>query len=362
MSGSVTLDKSPYEILGVGPEVTPEQLEIAYYQSLSRAAAVHAAGAFDAGASHAAGNPLQGPLVDLVEWAYRQIRESSVLAVTCADGIVSAELLPGVDPFEPPSSPALESAPRIVKRDEPSAQANVVTMFRRPGATAGVEGVEDGPLMVLSSGEGEGTAGASRLAAAVTPAAATTLAQTPPPMAVPAAHISCGEPEFSEPDGLQALMEMPQIPAPVPGLALVDDEEQVIEQVVGEAVSGRGPRPKTIRSVIGEGEKRVVETQAQASLTSQGRSKISKIFKSYQDPCGPMLAEVRVSLGVTLAELSSRTKVSERHLAALERDDFGQLPAAVYYRGFVDSYLRYLGIVEPGLVSALVSRYQERRR
>jgi cytoskeletal protein RodZ len=75
-----------------------------------------------------------------------------------------------------------------------------------------------------------------------------------------------------------------------------------------------------------------------------------------------MLAALRVELGIGIDEMAARTKIHPRHLAALEQDDFANLPAPVYYRGFVDSYLRYLGVNDSKLVSALVSRYQDRRR
>ena len=59
---------------------------------------------------------------------------------------------------------------------------------------------------------------------------------------------------------------------------------------------------------------------------------------------GPVLRKIRESRGIDLAEISQRTKISERHLRAIEEDRFSDMPAAVYVRGFVTEYARMLRI------------------
>ena len=68
---------------------------------------------------------------------------------------------------------------------------------------------------------------------------------------------------------------------------------------------------------------------------------------------GESLREEREQRGVTLEAISEATKVSVRHLAALERDQDRDLPGGVFNRGFVQSYCRYLGLDE----AAWVERY-----
>ncbi len=74
------------------------------------------------------------------------------------------------------------------------------------------------------------------------------------------------------------------------------------------------------------------------------------------DFTGPILRAVRESQGMRLEEISQRTKVGLAYLVAIEADDFGALPAAVYVRGFVGELAKYLG-----LDSAQVARTYVRR-
>jgi flagellar biosynthesis protein FlhG len=51
---------------------------------------------------------------------------------------------------------------------------------------------------------------------------------------------------------------------------------------------------------------------------------------------------VRESQGVELAEIAARTKIARTHLAAIEEEQFGQLPASVYVRGFLAEMAKFL--------------------
>jgi flagellar biosynthesis protein FlhG len=59
---------------------------------------------------------------------------------------------------------------------------------------------------------------------------------------------------------------------------------------------------------------------------------------------GAALRKIREARGVELADISQRTKISERHLRAIEDERFGDMPAAVYVRGYVMEYARSLRI------------------
>ncbi|HUO83928.1 MAG TPA: RodZ domain-containing protein [Thermoanaerobaculia bacterium] len=59
--------------------------------------------------------------------------------------------------------------------------------------------------------------------------------------------------------------------------------------------------------------------------------------------------------GITIREISDRTKISGRFLEAIERDDHGSLPAPVFTRGFLREYARELGL-DP---DEIVSRYMQ---
>lgn len=66
---------------------------------------------------------------------------------------------------------------------------------------------------------------------------------------------------------------------------------------------------------------------------------------------GDRLRREREMRGITLDEISESTKISRRHLEALERERFDQLPGGVFAKGFVRAYARFLGIDEDQAVA-----------
>ncbi|HEU4415025.1 MAG TPA: RodZ domain-containing protein [Candidatus Angelobacter sp.] len=66
---------------------------------------------------------------------------------------------------------------------------------------------------------------------------------------------------------------------------------------------------------------------------------------------GDRLRREREMRGITLDEISESTKISRRHLEALEGEHFDQLPGGVFNKGFVRAYAHFLGIDEDQAVS-----------
>ncbi|MFM9108805.1 MAG: helix-turn-helix domain-containing protein, partial [Chloroflexota bacterium] len=69
---------------------------------------------------------------------------------------------------------------------------------------------------------------------------------------------------------------------------------------------------------------------------------------------GDTLKQARAQKGVTLKEAEQATRISRHHLAALEEENFGVLPAQIYSRGIVRNYASYLGL-DPGRLLAMFS-------
>lgn len=61
---------------------------------------------------------------------------------------------------------------------------------------------------------------------------------------------------------------------------------------------------------------------------------------------GAMLAEARAKAKLELAEVSARTRIPQRHLAAIEAGDYARLPSRTYAVGFSRTYARLLGLDE----------------
>ena len=61
---------------------------------------------------------------------------------------------------------------------------------------------------------------------------------------------------------------------------------------------------------------------------------------------GAMLAEARAKAKLDLAEISARTRIPQRHLAAIEAGDYAKLPSRTYAVGFSRTYARLVGLDE----------------
>ena len=72
---------------------------------------------------------------------------------------------------------------------------------------------------------------------------------------------------------------------------------------------------------------------------------------------GSLLRAVRESQGVSLLDISRKTKVGVHHLEAIEGDDYAHLPAQVYVRGFVTEVARYLRLDAEQVARSYVRKY-----
>ncbi len=59
---------------------------------------------------------------------------------------------------------------------------------------------------------------------------------------------------------------------------------------------------------------------------------------------GSMLKDERTRRGLTLEQVASATKISPTYLSALEQDEYHRFPSAVYARGFLQNYAKYLEV------------------
>ena len=61
---------------------------------------------------------------------------------------------------------------------------------------------------------------------------------------------------------------------------------------------------------------------------------------------GGFFQNARERQGLSLEQVASQTRIQQRHLQALEEEDYASLPAKVFTKGFVRSYARTLGLDE----------------
>lgn len=65
----------------------------------------------------------------------------------------------------------------------------------------------------------------------------------------------------------------------------------------------------------------------------------------------------RVARGVSLEEISTVTKISQRHLMALEQERFNQLPGGILNKGIVRSYTTAIGLDSDEWIARYNSAY-----
>lgn len=63
------------------------------------------------------------------------------------------------------------------------------------------------------------------------------------------------------------------------------------------------------------------------------------------------LREAREALGMTTADIAARTRITLRHVNALDRGDLASLPGRPYVMGFVRSYARVVGLDEAAMAA-----------
>jgi flagellar biosynthesis protein FlhG len=104
---------------------------------------------------------------------------------------------------------------------------------------------------------------------------------------------------------------------------------------------------------------RVARAPAAASPGAEERPETPEVvIDGSAEVTGAFLKKVREVRGLELGEISQRTKISERYLRALEEEQFGEMPAAVYVRGYVTEYARALRLDPQRAAESYLARYR----
>lgn len=74
---------------------------------------------------------------------------------------------------------------------------------------------------------------------------------------------------------------------------------------------------------------------------------------------GQELRREREARGIAIESITDATKISSRHLVALEEEHFDTLPGGVFNKGIVRGYARVVGLDENVWVDRFMSAYQE---
>jgi hypothetical protein len=402
MQGLPRHNRRPGEILGVNDKATLEELRQAYLDARERALR---------GASLTSlPEPDQPDLPD-VEWAYRELLagypakgNTRASADDDDDDAVSAVLLPGLssDTVESLSlaqnnvvkftgrregegnPPSVKAAPRANGRapsraaldDQPEDEDFTIIPFHDSQALILEESPSAGDVGPEGFGIPELRDALERAAAAVETAPLNVRPTQRPPGRPPAQP---GAQKGTTPKGHSARhAQTPRVRPPIANpaiIALTRERDQGGASFADAAASLRAAPasaatrpppnmvpPKTIRTVIGGEEKLVVSVVARRAQEPDMQERIRTLLDSSERIDGSLLRTLRTTLGVEVAEVCLRIRIPPDQLAAMEEDAFDRLPAPVYYRGFVVSYLKYLGVERLELADALTENYRAQLR
>jgi flagellar biosynthesis protein FlhG len=88
-------------------------------------------------------------------------------------------------------------------------------------------------------------------------------------------------------------------------------------------------------------------------------------FDDVEEECGdydgPRLRRARLRRGIAIEKIAAVTKINPTYLRFIEEEQFQDLPAAVYVRGFVTAYARCIGLDPARAVPDYMRRLEEAR-
>jgi flagellar biosynthesis protein FlhG len=82
------------------------------------------------------------------------------------------------------------------------------------------------------------------------------------------------------------------------------------------------------------------EVAGEAGSVSVGR--IDSEFENVESFTGEVLSQIRERLGIEISDIAIATKIRATYIESIELEKFDALPPAVYTRGFVVDYARFL--------------------
>ena len=68
---------------------------------------------------------------------------------------------------------------------------------------------------------------------------------------------------------------------------------------------------------------------------------------------GAQLRAAREAAGLSIADIAAKTRITQRHLEAIERDDFNALPSTTYAVGFARAFARAAGAEEVAIAASV---------
>ena len=89
---------------------------------------------------------------------------------------------------------------------------------------------------------------------------------------------------------------------------------------------------------------------------------VDQMIADITDFNGGILKEIRQKLYISLDDMAMETRVQYKHLQDIEADNFAELPVAVYTRGFVVNYAKFLSLDPEVVAKSYMDNFRQHRK
>jgi cytoskeleton protein RodZ len=111
-------------------------------------------------------------------------------------------------------------------------------------------------------------------------------------------------------------------------------------------------------AVAKDGERNMVPADQSPDPVLSGAGATPPMGDDAQASVAARLVAARAALGLTTAEIARRTRVTLRHIEALEAGDYSVMPGRPYAIGFAKAYARAVGLDDGSIADAVRSELQ----
>jgi hypothetical protein len=122
----------------------------------------------------------------------------------------------------------------------------------------------------------------------------------------------------------------------------------------------RDPKPEAPRVIVRGSLEKPIQLKAHGAGTEELEEKFAELIGRSDPGDGDLYQKLRLAAGVCEKEMQERTKICVDYLDAIENNRFDRLPQPVYVKGFLRSYMKYLGVPKPEmLITAYAARLED---
>ena len=101
------------------------------------------------------------------------------------------------------------------------------------------------------------------------------------------------------------------------------------------------------------------EKEVAGDTRSVSVGQLDSEFENVELFSGEVLSQIRERLGIEISDIAIATKIRAKYLESIELEKFDALPPAVYTRGFVVDYARFLQLDAEQVAKDYMGRYKE---